>query len=93
MTDAKRLSDLQQAVSRGAQAQHALDAVEPYFARSRAAHVEAWSREQDPTQRDAWWFAVNAHDVLLKQMRDEIKSGEGARSELAYLATQEPNNV
>lgn len=88
MTDPARISQLQQAVSRGAKAQRVLDVVEPYFADSRAAHVEAWARESDPAKRDMWWYAVNAHDVLLRQMRADVASGEGAQDELKYLAEQ-----
>lgn len=89
MTDVSRLHAL---VSRGVAAKRALDVVEPYIAQSRAGLIEAWAREPDEARRHEAWHAVRAHDVILKTIRDEIETGEGAQAELRFLAQQEQNN-
>lgn len=87
MTQPATFDDLRARVAKGLAARQALDFSEPYFAKSRAAHVDLWARSLDPTEREELWYAVRAHDVLLKRMRDEIEQGKAAEGDLRHRAS------
>lgn len=84
----KRVEDLQAQANKGLKAANARDAILPWLELSRAALIEAWTREPDEKLRHEAWHAVRAHDALKKRIDNDIATGRAAADELRFLAAQ-----